>query len=143
MILIAHRGNFKGPNKKMENNPEYILKTIQKGYHCEVDVWYDGEQWYLGHDDPRYEVELEFLKNDKLWCHAKNLQALERLLKNNIHCFWHQEDDYTITNKGVIWTYPGKALTDNSICVMPEEVNKDIDVSNCLGVCSDFIERYR
>ena len=143
MLLIAHRGNFKGPNIEMENKPEYILNTIQKGYDCEIDVWYDGEQWYLGHDNPKYGIELGFLKNHKLWCHAKNLQALQNLLKNNIHCFWHQEDDYTITSKGVIWTYPGKLLTKNSICVMPEESNQDVNTLNCLGICSDFIERYK
>ena len=28
--------------------------------------------------------------------------------KMNCHYFWHQEDDYTITSKGIIWAYPGK-----------------------------------
>ena len=25
---------------------------------------------------------------------------------NNIHCFWHEEDLVTITNKGWIWCHP-------------------------------------
>jgi len=77
-----------------------------------------------------------------LWCHAKNLQAFEALLKVGVHCFWHQEDDYTLTSKGIIWAYPGKAVTENSICVMPERFNSDID-PNCLGICSDTVEHYR
>jgi len=143
MILISHRGNINGRIPKDENKPEYILSAIEKGYDCEVDVWYDGEQWYFGHDDPRYEVELEFLKNDKLWCHAKNLLALQHLLKNNIHCFWHQKDDYTITNMGFIWTYPGNKLTKNSICVMPEINSSNFNISNCLGICSDEIKKFK
>ena len=29
--LIAHRGNINGPNTEEENNPEYLIKTINKG----------------------------------------------------------------------------------------------------------------
>ena len=61
--------------------------------------------------------------------------------KINCHYFWHQEDDYTITSKGIIWTYPGKLLLKNSICVLPELFNKQI--LNCLGICSDYIQNYK
>jgi hypothetical protein len=37
------------------------------------------------------------------------------MLDNNIHCFWHQKDDFTITSQGFIWTYPGKPVCKNSI----------------------------
>ena len=30
VLLIAHRGNTNGPNKVMENEPEYIKKAITK-----------------------------------------------------------------------------------------------------------------
>ena len=143
MLLIAHRGNTEGPNKKLENKPEYILETITKGYSCEIDVWFIKERIYLGHDKPEYEVNLKFLQNDKLWCHAKNLNALEYMLQHDVHCFWHQKDDYTVTNRGAIWTYPGNELTKNSICVMPESLKTYTVPSFCLGVCSDYIERYR
>ena len=64
--------------------------------------------------------------------------ALEQI---KAHYFWHQEDDYTITSKGYIWTYPGKKILPKSICVLPERVNyKKID---CLGICSDFIGKYK
>lgn len=143
MILISHRGNIDRIIPESENNPEYVLSAIEKGYDCEIDVWYKEGQWYLGHDYPEYGIELSFLKNNKLWCHAKNLQALQQLLKNNIHCFWHQEDDYTITSKGFIWTYPGNKLTKDSICVMPETNSKNFDISNCLGICSDEIKKFK
>ena len=61
MILISHRGNLDGKNESEENNPIYIEEALNAGYEVEIDVWYDGEQLYLGHDNPEYEIELEFL----------------------------------------------------------------------------------
>jgi len=63
------------------------------------------------------------------------------LEKIKAHYFWHQEDDYTITSEGYIWTYPGKKLFNKSICVLPE--THDYKNLNCLGICSDFIEKYK
>ena len=143
MILISHRGNIKGANKMFENSPGYILKAINQGYDVEVDVRLNLGKWFLGHDKAEYPIDDLFLKNDKLWCHAKNLNALEYMLLHNVHCFWHQKDDYTVTNRGAIWTYPGNELTKNSICVMPESLKIDTVPSFCLGVCSDYIERYK
>ena len=59
----------------------------------------------------------------------------------DIHCFWHQEDDVTLTSKGFMWTYPGKPLTDKSICVLPEKNNQI--PKKALGICSDCIVNYR
>ena len=75
MILISHRGNTSGPRPQEENNPEYIKKALEK-YDVEVDVWYVDEEWFLGHDEPLYRIELEFLKQKGLWCHAKNIESL-------------------------------------------------------------------
>jgi len=142
MIFISHRGNINGKNESLENSPEYITQALKKGYEVEIDVWYINEMFYLGHDEPTYEIEESFLENTNFWCHAKNLESLQKMLSNSkIHCFWHQDDDYTLTSRGIIWTYPGKTLTLNSICVLPEWVEqKEI---NCLGICSDYIENYK
>jgi hypothetical protein len=141
MIYIAHRGLFDGPNKEKENHPQQILSALSKGYDVEVDVWYKDELWFLGHDGPTYGVDEQFLYTRGLWIHAKNIEALYELSFTNLNYFWHQEDDYTLTSKGFIWTYPGKTLTKTSICVMPEW---KYDVSkfnmNCYGVCSDFVD---
>lgn len=138
MIKIAHRGNTKGPNRELENNPGYVLRAIDAGYEVEIDVWYIDDHFFLGHDNPDYIIESSFLLNKKLWCHAKNIQALEQLIKLGAHCFWHEEDDCTLTSKGFLWTYPGKELTEMSICVMPGDNNYKF--TNCYGVCSDYVE---
>ena len=105
-----------------------------------MDVRYNKGKFFLGHDYDQYEIDKNFLLNEKIWCHAKTTIALSALHQIGAHYFWHQEDDYTITSKGFIWTYPGKKLLPNSICVLPEDANY-IEI-NCLGICSDFIEKY-
>jgi phenylalanyl-tRNA synthetase alpha subunit len=100
-------------------------------------VWDIFGSYFLGHDEPKYLVKKDFLKIDGLWCHAKNIQGLYSMLEDNIHCFWHQEDDVTLTSKGYMWTYPGKELTMNSIAVLPEE---EIEVE-VAGICSDYVVR--
>jgi len=141
MIYISHRGNLEGKSEKDENNPDYILNAVDKGFDVEIDVWFKNDNFYLGHDDPIFKVDKEFLGRDQFWCHAKNHEALYEMSKINCHYFWHQEDDYTLTSKGVLWVYPGKKLTKNSICVLPEL--SDYKIFDCLGICSDFIKRYK
>ena len=141
MYLISHRGNINGIQKDDENKPEYINKALEKGFDVEIDVRFSKGKFFLGHDYDQYEIDHKFLSNKKIWCHAKTSEALLALYETNAHYFWHQEDDYTITSKGYIWTYPGKKLFSKSICVLPEIANyKEI---NCMGICSDFIERYK
>ena len=140
MVLISHRGNMDGIYPEMENNPIYIDRALKNGYDVEIDVWYEDGIWYLGHDKPQYKIDLDYLKNDKFWCHAKNIEALNLMLDDDIHCFWHQEDDVTLTSCGFIWTYPGKKLTEKSICVLPEK-NNEIP-KKALGICSDYVVYY-
>jgi len=153
MISISHRGNLNGPNPEMENKPEYILNALKLGYDVEIDVWFIDSKWYLGHDVPTYKIDFyEFIYDTKkLWLHIKNVEAFNELtilskeLKIDwINYFWHQNDDYTLTSGGYIWTYPGKQLMKNSISVLPEK--NDLiyeDIKHCYGVCSDYIKKYK
>ena len=151
VILIAHRGNVSGPNPEMENNPLYIDRALEKGYDVEVDIrgsFYT--KFYLGHDEQQYMVSPEWLfeRAGKLWLHAKDIQALHSLTQqaSNFNVFWHQEDFYTITTKGFIWTYPGHTLTPESVCVMPERFESlytTEQLNNCAGICTDFVEKYK
>ena len=139
MILISHRGNLNGKTDD-ENKPKYIEEAISQGFDVEVDVWYIDNQFWLGHDKPQYKVSDGFLEHPNLWCHAKNIDALYVMNTNyHIHCFWHQEDDVTLTSMGYLWSFPDEQLTDKSICVMPKKVDKSID---CYGVCTDYVMRW-
>lgn len=144
MILISHRGNLSGWEAARENSPEYIDEAIQKGYFVEVDIRYISGDFYLGHDEPKYKIEISWLKerNHMLVLHCKNVEAL-LYLKHDFKCFSHDKDDCVLmSNCSWIWTYPGKELTKDSIAVMPEYVYK-WDISNCHGICSDNIEDYK
>jgi hypothetical protein len=102
---IAHRGNTKGKTEH-ENLPVYLMNAA-KDHFVEVDVWHVNDKIFLGHDEPTYEISIDFLKNDKFFCHAKNIQALHRMLEeSDIHCFWHENDLVTLTSKGYVWKYP-------------------------------------
>jgi len=139
MKLIAHRGNLRGSNLEKENNPDYVNEALQQGCDAEIDVWYVNGELLLGHDYAQYKIKKSFLQNKKLWCHAKNLAALEYMINNNIvNFFWHENDSHTLTSSGYIWTYPNKQVNDKSIIVdlSNEWKNKNYQ---CYGVCVDLI----
>ena len=115
MKLISHRGNLEGKINDLENKPDYILDALNKGFEVEVDIWYHKKKLYLGHDEPLYKTDLLFLGDNRLWCHAKNREALEHLLQYEVRTFWHQEDDYTITSDKIIWQFPTKNQKVNKI----------------------------
>lgn len=143
---ISHRGNLYGKNPEKENNPDYILEALSLGYDVEIDVWYIDNKLYLGHDEPQYNIDVNFLKNDKLWCHAKNYKALTYLLKHNIHTFYHNTDNVILTSKQIPWIYPGCEIDEYGICVLPElpqsKYTNDI-LRNVYGICSDYIVKYK
>lgn len=137
--VISHRGNIQGRDAFNENKPDQILKVLGMGFDCEIDLWRIRDVLWLGHDEPIYRINLSFLLNQKIWVHAKNLNALYFCLGyKNIHCFWHQTDDFTLTSKNFIWTYPEKRVGNNSIIVDNSKHWKNKNY-NCYGVCSDFI----
>lgn len=144
MILIAHRGNLNGPNPDKENHPDYIKEALNKGFNVEVDVWNIELQWFFGHDKPQYKIDsLEFLLNSKIWVHAKNGEAFHKLINfTHIHTFYHTNEDWVLTSKKYIWTYPGKQLFDDSVCVLPE-LGFSGNVSKCSAICSDYVATWQ
>ena len=130
MIYISHRGNLKGRNVERENEPEYIDEAIKAGFDVEIDMWWVDGRVYLGHDNPQYEVDNEWLvdRADKLWVHCKNVELLNWIRSTILHYFWHEEDTLTLTSKQYVWVYPGKQPIIGSIAVMPEIHNDKIKI---------------
>ena len=137
MIAISHRGNLTGSNLEEENKPEQIYKVLNLGYQCEVDLWKKNGDFYLGHDKPQYPVDYNFLCNKSLWIHCKNLEALECCPAESNY-FWHQQDDFTLTSHGYIWTFPNQKIGKKSIIVDNTSNWKEKNY-NCFAVCSDHI----
>jgi len=142
MKLIAHRGNLSGPDRERENTTDTIRKALEEGFDVELDVRLVNGSWFLGHDSPDYLFDPDLLKDQRIWTHCKNYNALSVLVTEPVvNCFWHQEDDFTLTSRGYIWAYPGKLVEVNnsvSICVMPEWDDMKIP-KNIYGICSDFV----
>ena len=146
MKYIAHRGLFRGPDVNLENRPEQIELALQEGYDCEVDLWIVNSDFYLGHDYPDYPIDKKWLERLGLWIHAKNLDALHWLTTTDLEYFWHQDDDFVLTSHNYIWTFPGKELTERSVMVMPEHVDRTLsntNAVNCYAICSDHVEQIK
>jgi hypothetical protein len=135
MKIISHRGNIDGPDPSNENNPKQILKAIKNGFDVEIDVWFiKSKGYFLGHDKPVYPIDKKFLINKKLWCHAKNFKALEKMQKDKLHYFWHEKDKITLTSLGILWCYPG-TYTKSGITVM---LSAEKPKQKIYGVCTDY-----
>lgn len=142
MRLISHRGYVNGEDSSLENDPAAVQELLDGDIDVEVDVWYIEGQYFLGHDQPNYLVDESFLLHKGLWCHAKNREALQQMINSNIHCFWHQSDDFTITSKGYIWAFPGKETNGKKTVMLFPERNPDIDYEKYDFVCTDYLKTY-
>jgi hypothetical protein len=149
MMYIAHRGNTDGPKPEQENSPGYIDKALSEGFYAETDVRKGnmGEGFIMGHDHGEHKLPIEWFEERRglLFIHAKDLATYTYFTREKgWNTFWHQSDDYTLTSAGYIWAYPGSALNEKTICVMPENVvYSRVDLARCLGICSDYVLNYR
>ena len=153
MKFIAHRGLTDGPDEKMQNNPDQIVKALDHGFEAEMDLWYTDKKWVLGHDGPEHEIDFDFLKQAKLWIHCKNLDALFTLRGHGarFNFFWHESDLVTLTSHNIVWTYFGKPETVSpmSVCVMPEATYTGDEMKEMArswqwyGICSDYVNMLR
>ena len=144
---LCHRGNLTGSVKELENNFGILIQRTLQEYPVEVDVWLHEKNLWLGHDKPEYKVSLDWLASDKRrLIHAKDGKTFEYLLQEagkralDLHIFYHTDEDYVLTNKGMVICYPGKPLLEGSMCMMPERANyKPQELQRCFSVCSDSI----
>lgn len=137
MKIISHRGNLNGINKDTENNPHHIIEVLKK-FDVEIDVWFIENKWYLGHDEPQYEVDCHFF-TDTMWLHCKNLDACTKLSDTNLNWFWHENDQMTLTSKGYKWVYPNIYI-QNGITV---EFGHNKNLPNyIMGICTNYPDKY-
>jgi hypothetical protein len=147
MRFIAHRGNVDGIVPEYENSEYYIELAINLGYDVEIDVWYKKGWFILGHDEPKNITSIKFLleHQDKLWCHAKNIETFNILLEfEKLNCFYHQTDDCALTSHHYLWTYFDKPLTERSILLKFDKNENYVTIPrNIYGICSDYIRFYK
>lgn len=142
MILISHRGNINGVEGN-ENSPEYIDRAITNGYNVEIDIRKINNKYFLGHDEPDFEINFSwlYLRKDKLWIHAKNFEALSGLMHSNLRIFFHEKENHTIIHNSFnIWSHMLSEANELSIIplLLINDI-KQINKYNVYGVCSDFV----
>jgi hypothetical protein len=143
---ICHRGNISGPIKELENNFGILIQRSIQGYRVETDIWYHENSLWLGHDKPEYKITLDWLASCKRrLIHAKDGKTFGYLLQEagkralDLHIFYHTDEDYVLTNKGIVICYPGKPLLEGSLCMMPERANySDQELQKPFQICTDF-----
>jgi hypothetical protein len=147
MKIISHRGNLNGPCKPLENSIPYINIAINQGFDVEIDVRYVNERFYLGHDEPEYEVPIGWLveNKNKLLIHCKDIFSLDVLsqMGDLFHYFGHSNDLFVLTSKQYIITIPQVKLQKNSILVMPEFFNFKENNFTCAAVLTDYPLNYK
>jgi hypothetical protein len=142
MLLIAHRGNLNGPDPEHENTNEALWKAWGKGFHVEADVWCVENTLYLGHDKPHQPLDTSLLAEACMWWHAKNPEALAKLLEWNAHCFFHEADTIVLTSRRFLWVHQDSRnfRHPKAVLVIP---NPEYRVYNVHGVCTDYPIKYR
>ena len=153
--IISHRGLLEGPSSDKENNPKNISSNIRK-YPLlinEIDVNLTSTGIFLGHDQLKYEINIDFLieKKEFIIIHLKTIEInSSKVLKDfktlyqECHVFAHDQDPFAITNRGWIWSHPNRGIIPRTILVMPEKIipfnklnfHKELNV--LLGVCTDY-----
>jgi len=144
VIIISHRGNIRGPIPDRENRPSYIDCAIGNGYQVEIDIRsINGELW-LGHDEPQYKVDHNWLNKRRqyLWLHCKNSEAAKECWE--YHSFCHTSDPFTYTSTGKIWLHDLTMKIDNDV-IIPLINSFDIRqlINTCyfdgaFAVCTDY-----
>lgn len=148
MKIIAHRGLVDGPDDLKQNHPEQVMAALLEGFDAEIDVWFDRGSWFLGHDQPTYQVPLSWLTTEGLWIHCKNVGAFYNLrrLVTPVNYFFHDNDLIVLTSFGNVWTYFGAPETRDplAICVMPEvtydwvKIEEMANKGQWSGFCTDY-----
>ena len=140
MIIISHRGNIRGPVPDKENRPSYIDCAIGNGYHVEIDIRSINDELWLGHDEPQYKVDHNWLDKRRhyLWLHCKNLEAAKECWA--YHSFCHTSDPFTYTSTGKIWLHDlTQPINDSTIIplITINDINRTIS-GNPFAICSDY-----
>ena len=144
MRVIAHRGNLNGISPR-ENDPQVIRQVLDHGLSVEVDLWEIEGRHFFGHDSPAYLVNLAEFDVQEVYFHLKT-PHVPRLL--HADAFAIDNDRYSLTLRGWLWTNYGQPVSAQSIMCAPELVGHreplDGFVSRCrdaAAICTDFPHR--
>jgi len=156
MIYISHRGNLKGAEPELENNPEYIEKAILEGYDVMVDLRLKDGKLYLGSTEPQYELNIDWFEHyaHKLWIKCWDVKIFDFLYREdpvgiNLRYLWHQHVpmDVCQVSNGFLWLNDTREdLKGENVIIALESKMGFISrerLADYAGFCSDFVAHYR
>jgi len=101
--LIAHKGLWQGSDNNTANTTKQLKMALKAGYDVECDIIErDGKLW-LGHDEPKEEIDIEFLKDSRIFAHAKDERAYKILIKENIQSFMQNNEILSEIENSNLW----------------------------------------
>lgn len=163
MKIISHRGNLTGPDPEKENTIEAIEKALSLGYDVEIDVWYLGDSFWLGHDKPerKFDILNLFVWAEKgdIYLHCKDHRSILMFLEDkanqipNVYPFVHDKDPCILLRDDIVWVHPEyvagfQSIPKRCIAVLPRcknlvNIAEDLVLTKFLGVCTDYPENVR
>ena len=148
MKIISHRGNINGKVLDKENKPSYLDSAILSKIEVETDIRWIDNKFYLGHDNPDYIINEEWIlkRKEYIWFHCKNLESAKELSKiENVKYFCHSNDDYVLTSTKYLWVHNLKLPIDNT-CIIPlldEQSVKNFENKDVYAICTDHLNLFK
>jgi hypothetical protein len=136
MLLLSNRGNLNGPSD-YANQPVYLQKAIDQGFLIKTDLWVFPKLFATGTDSPLYPISGDLLKNALV--EARNLNALEFLLKSGLHGFYRGNSDIVFSSKGHLISFG--PWMQQAIIMNPEDHTFELLLKSA-GVCTDFAANF-
>lgn len=146
MLVYAHRGNLTGSISENENTIGQIKRALAKNVNVEVDVFYINDILYLGHDKPQEKIEKEFLKNNRILTHAKDIQTMFYLSQfREINSFIQKDENISVSTHGNVIVHQHYSFNldwANSKTIMVDLNLNKYKTPNVGGIITDFAFPY-
>ncbi len=145
MKMISHRGNLDGPNPKWENHPQYITEALEH-FPVEIDVWKVGDEFWLGHDAPVHKIKKDFILDQRLLLHCKNLVSFSELRKYPFgEAFFQDAEMAVLTSRGRILFHSSAELPSNlghDMVVVDLDGDRKISPTSNCTILSDYPAKF-
>ena len=112
MKIICHRANIEN-SVLPENHPDKIPFCLEQGFGVEVDLSTGyGDEYYLGHNNPQFKVNLPNLDKENIFVHIKDSEVMSNFIYAD--SFAIINDPFVVTRRGLYWL----RYLDGSLCML-------------------------
>lgn len=150
MNLISYRGIFDGNDFQDANTVKQINKARSNGFTVMIDVWRVNNKLYLGNDQPITEVTDTYIRGNKFYINARNIDMLNWLqtqpstLYPNYFYFAAPTPPppFVTASNGKLITPGTVPINNNSIIFLPEITDTAMFSTvrlKCFGIISSYL----